>query len=65
MAELAPKNTESKTQIKCPICKRPVALDLKCFPFCTERCRTIDLGKWVTESYVISRPIEEKDLDEE
>jgi len=26
------------------------------FPFCSERCRTIDLGNWAMEKYVISEP---------
>ena len=26
------------------------------FPFCSERCRMIDLGNWATEKYVISTP---------
>lgn len=49
----------------CPICKRPVADGDKFFPFCTERCKTIDLARWATGDYVISRPIEQRDLDEE
>ncbi|MCE9592423.1 MAG: tRNA (adenosine(37)-N6)-threonylcarbamoyltransferase complex ATPase subunit type 1 TsaE [Planctomycetes bacterium] len=49
----------------CPICKEPVAADAPAFPFCSKRCRTIDLGKWATGDYRISRPIEEADLDEE
>lgn len=27
------------------------------FPFCSERCRLIDLGKWASGAYVISSPI--------
>jgi endogenous inhibitor of DNA gyrase (YacG/DUF329 family) len=26
------------------------------FPFCSERCRIIDLGNWAAEKYVISTP---------
>ena len=26
-------------------------------PFCSERCRTIDLGNWASEKYVISKPL--------
>lgn len=29
-------------------------------PFCSERCRLIDLGKWASEEYVISTPITEE-----
>ena len=33
-------------------------------PFCSDRCRIIDLGNWASEKYVISRPIQPNDLDE-
>jgi endogenous inhibitor of DNA gyrase (YacG/DUF329 family) len=42
--------------MKCPICKRPVKLTDPEAPFCSERCREIDLGNWATEKYVISTP---------
>jgi len=44
--------------MRCPICKRPV--DDKqmgqrgsFYPFCSERCRLIDLGRWLGEKYQI------------
>jgi endogenous inhibitor of DNA gyrase (YacG/DUF329 family) len=37
----------------CPICKKAVALGAPEFPFCSERCRIIDLGNWATDKYVI------------
>lgn len=43
---------------KCPICDaaaKPRA-DNAAFPFCSPRCRTIDLGKWLNEEYRI--PVE-------
>lgn len=49
----------------CPICKKPVAKGDAEFPFCSKRCRTIDLGQWADEKYLISRSIEQSDLDEE
>lgn len=49
---------------QCPVCGKAVAEDAGSFPFCGERCRTIDLAKWRDEKYVISRPIEHSDLDE-
>jgi endogenous inhibitor of DNA gyrase (YacG/DUF329 family) len=42
--------------MKCPICNRPVRLEDKEAPFCSERCREVDLGNWATEKYVISEP---------
>lgn len=42
--------------MRCPICNCPVRLEDKEAPFCSERCREIDLGNWATEKYVISTP---------
>jgi hypothetical protein len=44
------------TSLKCPICKKKVAMGDPEFPFCGERCRLIDLGNWAAEKYVISAP---------
>lgn len=44
--------------MKCPICKKEVKLGEAEFPFCSERCRVIDLGNWASEKYVISEPIQ-------
>ena len=43
--------------LKCPICKKPVKNKDAEFPFCSDRCRTIDLGKWASGGYVISSPV--------
>ena len=54
--------------MKCPICKKDVALDDPGIPFCSERCKLIDLGNWASEKYVISTPInqrEEEPADED
>jgi len=40
----------------CPICKKAVTLGDPDFPFCSERCREIDLGNWATEKYRIPGP---------
>jgi endogenous inhibitor of DNA gyrase (YacG/DUF329 family) len=39
--------------MKCPICKKDVDLKSPEAPFCSERCRLIDLGKWASEEYRI------------
>jgi endogenous inhibitor of DNA gyrase (YacG/DUF329 family) len=51
---------------RCPICKKPTdsATDAD-FPFCSERCRLMDLGAWAAEKYVVSDPIfDEEELPE-
>lgn len=42
--------------LRCPICKKHVKVANRDFPFCSERCRLIDLGKWASHAYVISSP---------
>jgi endogenous inhibitor of DNA gyrase (YacG/DUF329 family) len=44
-------------ELRCPICKKEVKSTAPEFPFCSERCRTIDLGKWASGGYVISSPV--------
>ncbi len=39
--------------LRCPICKKEVVLDAPEVPFCSERCRLIDLGMWANEEYRI------------
>jgi uncharacterized protein len=34
------------------------------FPFCSDRCRLIDLGKWFDEDFKIERDIEQSDLEQ-
>lgn len=46
-------------KLRCPICKQPVKKVNPDFPFCSERCRTIDLGKWASGAYVISSPVKD------
>ena len=37
---------------RCPNCRQPVNWDESEFkPFCSERCQTIDLGRWANEEY--------------
>jgi endogenous inhibitor of DNA gyrase (YacG/DUF329 family) len=43
--------------LRCPTCRTLVLRDEPDFPFCSERCRLIDLGKWASGAYVISSPI--------
>lgn len=47
--------------MKCPICQRPVRLQDAAAPFCSERCREVDLGNWAMEKYVISTPAQTPD----
>ena len=44
-------------KLRCPICKKPVKSTDPDSPFCSDRCRMIDLGKWASGQYVISSPV--------
>ena len=51
----------AKTIRKCPICGKPTDTERKDYPFCSDRCRLIDLVNWASESYVVHRPLNESD----
>lgn len=45
----------------CPTCKRPIAWseEFPFRPFCSERCRMVDLGAWLTGAHAIAgEPLE-------
>ncbi|MGO8992986.1 MAG: DNA gyrase inhibitor YacG [Polyangiaceae bacterium] len=50
---------------RCPICKKAVQLREvnRAFPFCSARCKQVELGKWLNEEYRL--PAEEDDEDAE
>lgn len=48
---------KTKPKLKCPTCKQPVESKAADFPFCSDRCRLIDLGKWASGQYVVSSPV--------
>jgi uncharacterized protein len=43
-------------KVRCPICSNRLEIqkleDLPSFPFCTERCRLVDLGRWIDGTYL-------------
>lgn len=50
------------TVLRCPTCQKIVTAQDPEFPFCSEHCRTIDLGKWASGAYRISSPIVDPDV---
>jgi len=45
--------------MNCPTCRAPVTKDParpKLFPFCSERCHLVDLGRWLGEDYRVPGP---------
>ena len=50
-------------QTKCPHCKRETTKESNpTWPFCSERCKMIDFGHWMNESYRV--PVVEPDEEE-
>lgn len=49
----------------CPTCRKVVLVTDEHFPFCSDRCRILDLGKWASGGYKVSTPIQDPDLLEE
>jgi len=51
---------------RCPICRKHTDSETNAdFPFCSERCRLLDLGNWASEKYVISNPVFDESEEED
>jgi len=56
-------NLESNKQVSCPNCTKKSAwsAENKFRPFCSERCKLIDLGEWAAGTYAIAQKHSEED----
>jgi endogenous inhibitor of DNA gyrase (YacG/DUF329 family) len=56
-------------RVRCPICERwmegQATAEWPEFPFCSPRCKTIDLGRWLGEAYRIPAATEGEEQAEE
>ncbi|MDX2038499.1 MAG: DNA gyrase inhibitor YacG [Isosphaeraceae bacterium] len=54
-------------RIRCPICSKTMEVagidDLPSFPFCSERCKLVDLGRWIDGDYRV--PLEKSDDEDD
>jgi endogenous inhibitor of DNA gyrase (YacG/DUF329 family) len=51
---------------RCPICRQPTDSEKGAdFPFCSERCKLLDLGNWASEKYVVSEPVIDEPVPEQ
>ena len=51
---------------RCPICKTLLPhAGVEAFPFCSQRCRLVDLDNWLEGKYTASRPMDPTDHDED
>jgi len=57
-----PEQAAAKPVKPCPICGKPSVDASK--PFCSERCRDVDLNRWLSNSYAIpGKPDDDEDPD--
>lgn len=64
-SQLSTRSMATSRVIPCPICKKPGPWqDGLAFPFCSERCKMVDLGKWLGEEHRIASPLTIEDLEE-
>lgn len=67
--QFQPAATIMISNVRCPICKKPKPVrrlaDWPSFPFCSEKCRTIDLGRWLDRKYAIPGESDENDPEPE
>jgi endogenous inhibitor of DNA gyrase (YacG/DUF329 family) len=56
-------------KVRCPICEKLMDTqgpkEWPDWPFCSNRCKLVDLGRWLGGVYRIATPIKEEDLDNE
>lgn len=53
-------------KVNCPRCKESFEYYSSEFrPFCSDKCKMIDLGLWLTENYKVpsQKPLDETDLE--
>ncbi len=53
---------------ECPVCRKVVTVarreEAPSRPFCSQRCKLVDLGRWLDGTYSVSEPISPADLDD-
>jgi hypothetical protein len=47
----------ARIEYRCPVCNAASLPRSPSFPFCSKRCRLVDLGCWFEESYRVSRDL--------
>jgi endogenous inhibitor of DNA gyrase (YacG/DUF329 family) len=54
------------TIFRCPMCKSLLPhANVPTFPFCSDRCRLLDLNNWMSGNYTVSRPVDPSDEEED
>jgi len=55
------KVTPLRPRRACPECGKPSARET--YPFCSNRCKAVDLNRWLSGSYVIPGRSEDEEQD--
>jgi hypothetical protein len=56
---------KKRTKVKCPTCRKAGPwFDGPHGPFCSRRCKLIDLGKWLGEENRVSEPLRPEHLEQ-
>lgn len=53
----------AERKMRCPICSEGCDPASTSAPFCSDRCKLVDLGNWFNGDYMISRDLKDVDLD--
>lgn len=61
-ADAPPPPPSARPLGPCPVCNRTPP-DARFRPFCSARCRQVDLGRWLAEDYAIPAKPEDDDQD--
>jgi uncharacterized protein len=55
------------SKVRCPICEKAMDThgpkEWPDWPFCSKRCRMVDLGRWLGGEYRIHTPVKQEDLN--
>ncbi len=57
ISQLREEMAASQEQLSCRTCRKPIASSSPFFPFCSERCRLVDLNRWFGQQYSITRDV--------
>jgi len=64
---VAPPSRVTMPAFECPICRHVLTVarneDAPFRPFCSSRCKLIDLGRWFDGTYRVSEPAAPEDLE--
>ncbi|MBE0543708.1 MAG: DNA gyrase inhibitor YacG [Verrucomicrobia bacterium] len=54
-----------KSRFRCPTCRKEGDWFAGAYaPFCSHRCKLLDLGKWLGEEHVLSEPLRPEHLEQ-